>query len=92
MEQRTPFFKELLDRARALPGVEEAGMISQLPMRDPGNNVPAWNPENPPADASQQQAAYQRSVLPGYFDAMDIPILSGRGVADTDAEERSRSC
>ncbi len=85
-EQRTPFFKELLERTRALPGVEEAGLISQLPMRDPGNNVPAWNPEDPPADASQQQAAYQRIVMPGYFDAMDIPIVAGRDVADTDAE------
>lgn len=85
-EARTRFFQELLDRTRALPGVEEAGLISQLPMRDPGNNIPAWNPENPPADASQQQAAYQRIVLPGYFDAMDIPIVAGRDVADTDAE------
>jgi predicted permease len=86
VEQRTPFFQELLDRARALPGVEEAGMISQLPMRDPGNNVPAWNPENPPADGSQVRAAYQRNILPGYFEAMDIPILAGRDVADTDGQ------
>jgi putative ABC transport system permease protein len=86
VEQRTPFFTELLDRTRALPGVEEAGMISQLPMRDPGNNVPAWNPERPPADASQVRAAYQRNVMPGYFDAMDIPILAGRDVSETDGQ------
>jgi putative ABC transport system permease protein len=55
-------------------------------MRDPGNNVPAWNPENPPSDASQLQAAYQRIVMPGYFDAMDIPVVAGRDVADTDAD------
>ena len=86
LEARTRFFQDLLDRTRALPGVEEAGLISQLPMRDPGNNVPAWNPENPPADASQQQAAYQRIVMTGYFDAMDIPIVAGRDVAETDAD------
>jgi putative ABC transport system permease protein len=86
LEARTRFFQELLDLTRALPGVEEAGMISQLPMRDPGNNVPAWNPENPPADAAQLRAAYQRIVMPGYFDAMDIPVVSGRDVADTDAD------
>jgi predicted permease len=86
LEARTRFFQELLDRTRALPGVEEVGLISQLPMRDPGNNVPAWNPENPPSDASQLQAAYQRIVMPGYFDAMDIPVVAGRDVADTDAD------
>ena len=86
LEARTRFFQDLLDRTRALPGVEEAGLISQLPMRDPGNNVPAWNPENPPADASQQQAAYQRIVMTGYFDAMDVPIVAGRDVAETDAD------
>jgi putative ABC transport system permease protein len=86
LEARTRFFQELLDRTRALPGVEKAGLISQLPMRDPGNNVPAWNPENPPADASQVRAAYQRIVMPGYFDAMDIPIVAGRDVAETDAD------
>jgi putative ABC transport system permease protein len=86
LEDRTRFFQELLDRTRALPGVERAGLISQLPMRDPGNNVPAWNPENPPADASEYQAPYQRIVMPGYFDAMDIPIVAGRDVAETDAD------
>jgi predicted permease len=86
LEARTRFFQELLDRTRSLPGVEQAGLISQLPMRDPGNNVPAWNPENPPADVSDQWAPYQRIVMPGYFEAMDIPILAGRDVAETDAD------
>ncbi len=83
-ELRIQFFQELGERARALPGVQGVGMISQLPIRDPGNNIGAWDPGDPPADASQVRLAYQRTVMPGYFQAMEIPTVAGRDVRASD--------
>lgn len=80
--RRPALFAELQRRVEAMPGVEAVGIANQLPVRDPGNNVnvapiEAWG------DRSMRNA-YQRMVLPGYFDAMRIPLLAGRDVALTD--------
>ncbi|UCC71010.1 MAG: ABC transporter permease [Gemmatimonadota bacterium] len=83
-ESRLQFFDELAERVRAIPGVRNVGLISRLPIRDPGNNVAVWDPANPPADASEWRLAFQRIVMPGYFEALGIPIREGRDVQATD--------
>ena len=55
-----------------------------LPIRDSYSNVFAWDPENPPPEGTRPGLAEHRAVLPGYFEAMDIPILAGRDVEDND--------
>jgi predicted permease len=69
---------------RSLPEVASAGMISQLPLKDPGNRIPMWAAERPPADREHAEYGNSRAVLPGYFEAMRIPILSGRGIEEVD--------
>ena len=84
---RIQFYDELLERVRAVPGVESASLISQLPIRDPGNNIAVWDPANPPADASEWRLAYQRTVTSGYFETMGIPMRGGRDFMTTDTRE-----
>jgi putative ABC transport system permease protein len=77
------FYLELASRLRALPGVDEVGGTSSLPAQ--GNSVTSyvlgdqdWEDEN------LRRLVSYRYVLPGYFEAMDIPVLRGRGVRETD--------
>lgn len=84
-ESRLRFFRELKERVSAMPGVLEVGLISRLPIRDPGGNIAAWDPANPPADASEWRLAYARMVMPGYFAAMGIPLRQGRDFHASDA-------
>jgi len=83
-ETRIQFFAGLIDEIRALPGVVSVGSISMLPIRDSYSNVGAWDPENPPAEGTRPQLAEHRAVFPGYFEAMEIPILAGRDIDDAD--------
>ena len=83
---RVQFFWGLLDDIRAIPGVQSVGATHLLPIKDGYSNVRAWDPENPPADPGNQQLAEQRAVAPGYFDAMEIPILAGRDVEFPESE------
>lgn len=75
-----PFFEELVDRVRQLPGVQVAGAVSDLPMSDVGLGfemeftVPGLDAVSPTARPN----AELRLTLPGYFDAMDMEILRGR--------------
>jgi putative ABC transport system permease protein len=85
-EQRIQFFSSLLEDLRAIPGVTDAGMISELPLREPWGTLRVWAARRPPVEPGDARTAYTRVALPGYFDAMGIPVLSGRGIQATDRE------
>jgi putative ABC transport system permease protein len=75
-------YRELLDRVRVLPGVENAGVIKDLPL-DPiqrgGNFVIDGRPRDTPLETG-----YLVST-PGMMAALGIPIIRGRGIDDRDA-------
>jgi putative ABC transport system permease protein len=79
-----------LDGVRSLPGATSAAAISQLPLRDPFNNIGIYAADNPPTDPTKQDDGYQRVVLPGYFQTMGIPILTGRDIEPADTANSRR--
>jgi putative ABC transport system permease protein len=81
--QRSAFFEAALQRIRALPGVEAAGTIDDLPVADG-----EAHPLGPEGYAAQQNpvAVQVRQISPGYLRAMGIPVLRGRDVLDSDAD------
>jgi predicted permease len=84
MARRAQFYSQLQERASAIPGVAAAGLINRLPIRDGGGNVRVAPPGEWGSEGVFNRLAYQRMVLPGYFDAMGIPLFSGRDVALSD--------
>jgi putative ABC transport system permease protein len=83
-DQRVTFFDQLLERLRAVPGVVEAGAITQPPLT-PGNWAMEVTLEG--RDAATNEAplsADARAVTPNYFRAMSIPLLQGRDFTDQD--------
>ena len=83
-ERRIQFYANLVSVLRALPGVESVGLISQIPVRQPGNNEPVHDAEDPPLGLVESRSAHFRAVLPGYFEAMRIPLHAGRDIQPTD--------
>jgi len=83
------FFESVLEAVRAVPGVNEAGMISQLPLRDPGNNIYVRPADQPPVSDRDSGVAFTRQIFPGYLKAMGIPLIAGRVIEDTDRGDRS---
>jgi predicted permease len=81
--QRASFFDAALQRMRALPGVEAAGTINDLPFADGSSqtlDLEGYPPQRNPV------AVQVRQISPGYFRAMGIPVLRGRDVVDSDGE------
>jgi putative ABC transport system permease protein len=83
-ELAVAFYQQVLQRVRALPGVESAGVVSQLPL---GGNLDMYGihvegkmSPNPEGDPS----ADRYSVSPGYVKAMRIPLLRGRELDERD--------
>lgn len=72
------FFGQVLQKIQALPGVESAGIVSQLPLGGNldmyGVHVEGKSLPNPEEDPS----ADRYSITPGYLRAMRIPLRRGR--------------
>ena len=81
--QRQQFYDRLLERLRTAPGVEAVGMTQTLPLR--GDYVLSFVVQGrPPLPPGQGHSANHRVVSPGYFQAVGIPLLRGRLLAETD--------
>ncbi|MBZ5601174.1 MAG: ABC transporter permease [Acidobacteriia bacterium] len=80
-------YDRVLERVRALPGVESAGVIGGLPLRG-GSNQPFTIEGKPALPFAQQPNVAVRSISPGYLRAMRIPVLRGRDLNDSDAADR----
>ncbi len=80
-ERQTAFFRNVIDRTSALPGVEVAAAINYLPLAG-GESISLLAVEGYPFD---QKIFFEgRSISPRYFAAMDIPLLQGRDFTDND--------
>jgi predicted permease len=83
----TAFYDRVLERVRALPGVQAAGAINRLPLTGNWWTI-AYAAEGQPAPpAGERPSASGRVVTPGYFQAMRIPMRSGRLLAEGDAAD-----
>ena len=82
--RRAIFYQQLVERVRALPGVEAAGGINHLPLAGDMWGWPfAIEGRAKPLPGESPSAVY-RIVMPGYFETMRLPVLRGREIAATD--------
>ncbi|HXT68855.1 MAG TPA: ABC transporter permease [Vicinamibacterales bacterium] len=78
-----PLFQQnLLERVRAVPGVESAGWGFCMPVSGGCNGTTIWFP--PQAQAARRQIVGIAWATAGYFDALRIPVVEGRNFTDTD--------
>jgi putative ABC transport system permease protein len=83
----TAFFHDLVERARAVPGVQSASVVSRLPLTGGPGGDP-FSIEGRPYDASGRtpQVANQQVVGADYFRTMQIPLLAGRALAERESQ------
>jgi predicted permease len=89
--QRTTFFERLIADVRRLPGVQRAGLATQVPGDGYGGDSLVTIVEHPPLPEGQAEFAVRRGAEPGYFEAMGIPLLRGRPFLDEERLERATS-
>ncbi|MBZ5560962.1 MAG: ABC transporter permease [Acidobacteriia bacterium] len=79
------FFRELLGRAKALPGVESASVAFSIPLGyyGDGSSVHAEGQARQPADKRAPGAGFN-CVTPDYFSTMRMKILRGRAFTEAD--------
>jgi len=76
-------WRDVLERARRIPGVQAAAGVDTVPMREGNNQLTYWtSPDLPPVN--QQPTALATTVTPDFLKVMGIPLLKGRFIDDHD--------
>jgi putative ABC transport system permease protein len=80
--KRTDYYKQVLERIAAVPGVDSVAFTQTMPFTW---GIPAnFSLYGVPDDAAKLPPAYYDSVSPSYFGTMHIPLVQGRLFAETD--------
>jgi predicted permease len=95
---RTPdqvigFYKEAMRRISELPGVERVAVGTLVPWREAGSFGPGFqfSAENyARADGEEDPRAGFRTVSPGFFAALGVPIIAGRDFSDADRRDSEK--
>jgi predicted permease len=82
-EKRAVLIRQIQDRLRSIPGVESVTASTPFPLAG-GFSPIRWGKEEALADAGKFQATDPEFVLPGYFEAMRVPLLAGRTFTNED--------
>jgi len=85
--QITGFFDRALERIRALPGVEAAGVISNAPFSGNSSSGSYSIEGYTPGDGESEPHALIRVVDEDYFDTLGINLLAGRGFTSADTAD-----
>jgi putative ABC transport system permease protein len=86
--QQVSFFERVLQNLRALPGVESAAVIDDIPLNNEGSHQPIAIEGRPVVPMSEQPEVDVRLISTGYMSALHVPILRGRDFNDTDIAGR----
>ena len=84
------FFASVLERLRSTPGIDAAGLTIGVPLDPRGrfyiDESPFWLDREVPS-ARDRETARMQVVSDGYFDAIGVPVLGGRGFEARDAPD-----
>jgi len=88
-DQQRTLYREVRRQVSALPGVQHVALGNSVPWRDAGNSGPGFQfsvegrrKENGEDDPRSKF----RSISPGFFAALGIPLINGRDFEDTDRD------
>jgi len=85
--QSAAFYRTVLERIQAIPGVQSAAMVNNLPFTN--FSTTSDFPPSPTAPRGSDKTYFvaNRDVSPGYFQAMGITLIEGRDFTQTDNQQ-----
>ena len=85
-ERRAGFRRDLVERLRALPGVDAAASVGIVPISGDAIGNDVW----PETDRARRFHIRQNPAGPGYFRTLRIPLVAGRDFDDRDTPSSQR--
>jgi putative ABC transport system permease protein len=89
-DQIRSYYRQMLERIAAVPGVQKVGLTTGTPGAGAGMGVRFSIAGQPLPNPADRLASSLQLVTPGYVDALGIQIIRGRNLADYDNESGAR--
>jgi predicted permease len=86
-ERGFAFYRELLERASGMPGVEQASLVRRVPLGFGGSSSTSFEVDGYVAAKDAENWANFNTVGPGYFSLMRNEIVNGREITAEDREQ-----
>jgi predicted permease len=84
-QEISAFYKEILRRVGQLPGVEQVAIGTSVPWRDKGFFDAQFSAEGyAKANGEEDPRARFRTVSPGFFASLGVPVIAGRDFSEAD--------
>ena len=84
------FYDQVVDRAKNLPGIEDAALVNVLPLAGKADIQAVFMEGHPIVPGSQVPLAWENVTTPGYLNTMGIQLIAGR--AFTNADTATSAC
>jgi putative ABC transport system permease protein len=81
------FYAQLLERVKAVPGVQSTATISTLPLSGNQTDTNFLIEGRPAPPPNQEPSAWFNSVSADYFQAMQLHMVKGRTFSETDNDK-----
>lgn len=86
-EEVVSFYREVIRRLKELPGADQVAIGTVIPWRDGGSFGPGFAfsiDGHVPAQGEEETRSQLRTVSPGYFASLGVPIIAGRDFNESD--------
>jgi predicted permease len=84
--QISEYYRQIVDKIDAVPGVRDAAITSSLPMNGWGYGMPFQIAGQPVTDVSNRAACFFKMVSSSYFTSLGMHLRKGRGLSETDTQ------
>jgi len=85
---KTRRVEDVVRRLEALPGIEAVGVSNTIPLGGGGSGG-GLVLDGRPFERGEEPGIFWTGVTPHFFQALDVPVLRGRGFTDREGMERS---
>src|SRR5450432_1711444 len=89
-DRRANFYREAVERLRAVPGVQRASAVNHVPLAGDVFTLGVQIEGRPAPQPGDEPTAVYRVAIPGCFETIGMQILAGRGFDERDNEATGR--
>jgi predicted permease len=87
VNSRSQFVQRLLDELQTAAGIESVSAADALPLSGNYSQTPYARPDTNPPPVIRRPLGLTRSISPGYFRTLRVPVLAGREFNQSDTAD-----